>query len=369
MSKLTLSSVASLTNEQSALSTINNNSTAITALADTFLSRNGTSPNQMTASIDMNSNRILNLPNAVATTEPITLGQIGSLTVGATGATGSTGATGPQGPVGPTGNTGPEGPQGPTGATGAAGSGTGDFVTNTSSSVDSEIVLFSGTTGKLGKRATTTGLLKGTSGVLSAAVSATDYAPATTGSSILKASSGGFANAAAGTDYVAPSGALGTPSSGTLTNCTGLPVAGITASTSTALGVGSIELGAASDTTISRSAAGVIAVEGLALYSNIPQNSQSNSYTTVLGDAQTHIYETGASKTITIPANASVAYPIGTAITFVSASNAVTIAITTDTMTLAGAGTTGSRTLAANSIATALKVTSTSWIISGAGLT
>jgi hypothetical protein len=56
---------------------------------------------------------------------------------------------------------------------------------------------------------------------------------------------------------------LGTPASGTLTNCTGLPVAGITASTSTALGVGSLELGHASDTTLSRSAAGVIAVEGV----------------------------------------------------------------------------------------------------------
>lgn len=56
---------------------------------------------------------------------------------------------------------------------------------------------------------------------------------------------------------------LGTPSSGTLTNCTGLPVAGITASTSTALGVGSIELGNASDTTLSRSSAGVLAVEGV----------------------------------------------------------------------------------------------------------
>ena len=55
---------------------------------------------------------------------------------------------------------------------------------------------------------------------------------------------------------------LGTPTSGTLTNCTGLPVAGITASTSTALGVGSIELGNASDTTIARVSAGVISVEG-----------------------------------------------------------------------------------------------------------
>lgn len=55
---------------------------------------------------------------------------------------------------------------------------------------------------------------------------------------------------------------LGTPSAGTLTNCSGLPVSGITASTSTAIGVGSIELGDASDTTLSRGAAGFLAVEG-----------------------------------------------------------------------------------------------------------
>lgn len=59
--------------------------------------------------------------------------------------------------------------------------------------------------------------------------------------------------------------ALGTPASGTLTNCTGLPVSGITSSTSTALGVGSLELGHASDTTLSRSSAGVLAVEGVAV--------------------------------------------------------------------------------------------------------
>ena len=51
----------------------------------------------------------------------------------------------------------------------------GDFSSNTSSSVDSEIVLFSSTGGKTGKRATTTGILKGTSGVLSAATAGTDY--------------------------------------------------------------------------------------------------------------------------------------------------------------------------------------------------
>ena len=57
-------------------------------------------------------------------------------------------------------------------------------------------------------------------------------------------------------------GALGTPASGTLTNATGLPVSGITASTSSALGVGSVELGHATDTTIARVSAGVVSIEG-----------------------------------------------------------------------------------------------------------
>lgn len=109
-------------------------------------------------------------------------------------------------------------------------------------------------------------------------------------------------------------------------------------------------------------------------YDNIPQNSQSAAYTLVLSDAQKHLFHPSAdttARTWTIPANASVAYPIGTAVTFVNqnAGGVITIAITTDTMRLAGAGTTGSRTLAANGIATALKVTATEWIISGTGLT
>lgn len=56
---------------------------------------------------------------------------------------------------------------------------------------------------------------------------------------------------------------LGTPSAVTLTNGTGLPVSGITASTSSALGVGSIELGHATDTTLARSSAGVVTIEGV----------------------------------------------------------------------------------------------------------
>ena len=59
--------------------------------------------------------------------------------------------------------------------------------------------------------------------------------------------------------------ALGTPSAVVLTSGTGLPVSGITASTSTALGVGSVELGHATDTTLARVSAGVVSIEGVTI--------------------------------------------------------------------------------------------------------
>lgn len=106
----------------------------------------------------------------------------------------------------------------------------------------------------------------------------------------------------------------------------------------------------------------------------IPQNSQSANYTCVLTDAGKHLLHPSAdttARTFTIPANSAVAFPVKTAITFINQNGAgvITIAITTDTMRLAGAGTTGSRTLAANGIATAIKVTATEWLISGVNLT
>ena len=106
-------------------------------------------------------------------------------------------------------------------------------------------------------------------------------------------------------------------------------------------------------------------------YMGVPQSSAATTgaHTIVAADAGEHIYST-ATRTVTIPANASVAFPVGTAITFIAATGAtVTIAITSDTLLLAGAGTTGSRTLAPFGMATAIKITSTSWIISGNGLT
>lgn len=69
----------------------------------------------------------------------------------------------------------------PRGDKGTDGAGTGDFSSNTSTSVDGEMVLFSGTAGKTGKRSTLTGgMLKSTSGVPAIATAGSDYvAPAT----------------------------------------------------------------------------------------------------------------------------------------------------------------------------------------------
>ena len=98
------------------------------------------------------------------------------------------------------------------------------------------------------------------------------------------------------------------------------------------------------------------------------QNVQNGDYTLVLSDAPKHIYKAsgGSGETITIPANASVAFSIGTAIPIVNqGGGTLSIAITTDVMQLEGVGTTGTRTLADDGVATILKVTATLWIISG----
>ena len=106
---------------------------------------------------------------------------------------------------------------------------------------------------------------------------------------------------------------------------------------------------------------------------HVPQNSQSANYTCVLSDRGCHILHPTAdtaARTFTIPSNGSVAYPIGTALTFINQHGAgvVTIALTTDTMRQAATGALGSRSLAADGIATAIKLTATEWIISGVGL-
>lgn len=74
MAKLTLQDLTSLENQQSAVASINSNNSAIETALENTLSRDGTSPNSMGASLDMNNNRILNLPEPVADQEPFRKG-------------------------------------------------------------------------------------------------------------------------------------------------------------------------------------------------------------------------------------------------------------------------------------------------------
>lgn len=76
MSKVSLTNLVNLQNETTAVNAINANNNALTTALNNTLSRDGTSPNQMGATLDMNSNRIVNVPTAVSTTEPVNLAQM-----------------------------------------------------------------------------------------------------------------------------------------------------------------------------------------------------------------------------------------------------------------------------------------------------
>lgn len=105
-------------------------------------------------------------------------------------------------------------------------------------------------------------------------------------------------------------------------------------------------------------------------YRGAPQEAKTGAYGLVLSDAGKHISITTGG--VTIPANTSQPFPIGTIIgIYNNSSSNQTIAITTDRLRLAGTGTGGlgvSRTLAQYGFASLLKVDTTEWIISGAGV-
>jgi hypothetical protein len=166
-----------------------------------------------------------------------------------------------------------------------------------------------------------------------------------------------------------------------LTLATALPVASGGTGGTTSTGSGAVVLQTSPSLTtpaLGTPTAGVLSsctVDGTDAvgFRNTPVNSQSAAYTAVLADAGKTIFHPASdnnARTFTIPANSSVAYPVGTVLTFVNLAAAdVTIAITDDTLYLAGPGTTGSRTLAEYGIASAVKLASTTWLISGNGLT
>jgi hypothetical protein len=181
-----------------------------------------------------------------------------------------------------------------------ASAGTGDVV-GPASSVDSELALFNSTTGKLIKRASLTGLVKATSGVASAAT--------------------------AGTDFIAPSGALGTPSSGTLTNCTV---------------DGTNPIG----------------------YRDLPAvGTKTSSYSLAVGDVGKYV-QVGTSGSITIP---DATFTEGDAISiFNNTSGNITITCSITTAYIAGTDTDKSTmTLATRGVATVLFISGTVCVVVG----
>lgn len=99
-------------------------------------------------------------------------------------------------------------------------------------------------------------------------------------------------------------------------------------------------------------------------FRGVPTETKSSAYELVLTDAGKCInISTGG---VTIPANGSVAFPVGTAVTIYNNSGSTqSLAITTDTLRLAGTSSTGTRTIAVYGLATAVKVASTTWVVSG----
>lgn len=82
MSKITLPPVGTLIDVTTAQTSINNNFATVQSAIDNTLSRDGTIPNQMLNTLDMNSQRIINLPSGVSNTEPVTVGTFNAAVIG-----------------------------------------------------------------------------------------------------------------------------------------------------------------------------------------------------------------------------------------------------------------------------------------------
>jgi hypothetical protein len=99
-------------------------------------------------------------------------------------------------------------------------------------------------------------------------------------------------------------------------------------------------------------------------YKGTPINSRTSTYTLALSDIGSNISITTGG--IIIPANSSVAFPIGsTIIIFNDSAIEQTISITADTLRQAGTTNTGNGLIGAYDVATLIKVASTVWVVSG----
>jgi len=259
------------------------------------------------------------------------------------GPTGPTGSTGANGPTGPTGSTGANGPTGPTGSTGAAGP-TGP-TGSTGSTGPTGSTGAAGPTGPTGSTGSTgpTGST-GAAGPTGPTGSTGSTGPTGTGYWTLT-----------GSDIYYSTGNVGVNTSSPTFK---LDVNG------TARFSGLVTVSAGGDLT----PAATPATTSLG-YLGTPLNTQNGTYQFVMADAGKTVYHTSVTAhTYTIPANGTVAFPIGTIIAIENENSGgnVTLAITTDT--LRWGASTGSRTIAANGSAAAKKVAATVWRLVGSGI-
>ncbi len=376
MAKLSLSDIANLENQSSVVATLNANNTLIENALEVTLSRDGTIPNEMVADLDMNSNRIMNLPDPTNNSEPVTLvygnANYGDSLTNANNAEASEDA--------------------------AADSATNALASQVAAASSASAAATSATA------SASSATDSAASAVLAQAAAGVNISGMTNKALMVATGTNSGTSLGAMTDGQVVVGVTGanpsvvTTSGDVTINSTGVTAIGATKVTNAML-AGSIDLTSkvtgvlpsanggtgvnnSKNLTVSNSLT-LAGTDGTTMtfpaistnvgFREVPQNSNSADYTTVLTDNGKHIFHPAAdtnARTFTIDSNAHVAYPLGTVITFVNeTSQNVTIAITSDTLTLAGTTTTGSRTLGQNGIATAIKVTTTKWIISGPGLT
>jgi hypothetical protein len=253
----------------------------------------------------------------------------------------------------------------------AAGAGTG---TVTSASVVSAngfagTVASATTTPAITITTSVSGLLKGNGSAVSAATVGTDYqAPI----SLTTSGSTGVATLVSNVLNIPNYSAAGTVTS--ITAGTGLSGGTITGSGTIAIDSSVVTLtgiqtltnktitGLASASTSLDSSGTGYAVG----FRTMPQSSNTSG-TLILSDSAKHYYVTSG---VTVPLNSSVAFDIGTVITIVSNSTAITIIPASGvTLQLANSSSAGTRSVASNGIATLIKVAVNTWYCSGTGVT
>jgi len=310
MAKLVLADLASLESQASAIQTINANSAAIEAAFENTLSRDGTTPNTMSSSLDMNSNRVINLAAPVSSSDAARLADVASaLSVSTTLVPSMTGNS-------------------------------GKIMSN-----DGSILNW-----KTPSQITGLGDLISTNNLSDLTNAATARTNLGLGTAALAATGTSGATLGLLNGNLTFSGTLAATALVTLS-------AGATLS-----GIVDYRL-TATPTTINSDSIG---------YRGAPVNSQDATYTLVLTDSGKTVLHTSASThTWTIPPNASVAYPVGTIIVLANTgSGAVTVSRGSGVaLRIAGTATDKNMTLAQHGIASLFKLDTNNWYISGTGVT